>query len=109
LRADILIVPHHGSKTSSTPEFLAAVAPRQAVFQLGWHNHYRHPHPKVLERYDQAAIPILRTDRDGAIRISLQAGEPPQVSKFRVDEARYWRVAQPWRVSDRLTSEALPD
>ncbi|NBW45923.1 MAG: DNA internalization-related competence protein ComEC/Rec2, partial [Betaproteobacteria bacterium] len=109
LRSDILIVPHHGSKTSSTPEFLSAVAPLQAVFQLGWHNHYRHPHPKVLERYDQAAIPILRTDRDGAIRISLQAGEPPQISKFRVDEARYWRVAQPWRVSDRLTSEALPD
>ena len=109
LRADILVVPHHGSKTSSTPDFLAAVAPRQAIFQLGWHNHYRHPHPKVLERYDQASIPILRTDRDGAIRISLQAGEPPKISKFRVDEARYWRVAQPWRVSDRLTSEALPD
>jgi len=109
LRADILVVPHHGSKTSSTPDFLAAVAPRQAIFQLGWHNHYRHPHPKVLERYDQAAIPILRTDRDGAIRISLQAGELPKISKFRVDEARYWRVAQPWRVSDRITSEALPD
>ena len=109
LRAEILIVPHHGSKTSSTPEFLAAVAPRQAVFQLGWHNHYRHPHPTVLERYDQAAIPILRTDRDGAIRIALQPGVPPQISKFRVDEARYWRVAQPWRASDRLTSEAPKD
>ena len=109
LRADILVVPHHGSKTSSTAEFLAAVAPRQAVFQLGWHNHYRHPHPMVLERYDQASIPILRTDRDGAIRIALKLGQPPQISKFRVDEARYWRVSQPWRASDRLPSESLPD
>ena len=109
LRADILVVPHHGSKTSSTAEFLAAVAPRQAVFQLGWHNHYRHPHPTVLERYDHASIPILRTDRDGAIRIALQLGQPPQISKFRVDEARYWRVSQPWRASDRLPSDPLPD
>ncbi len=109
LRSDVLIVPHHGSKTSSSPEFLAAVAPRQAIFQLGWRNHYRHPHPGVLQRYEQAAIPILRTDRDGAIQIALSAGVAPKISRFRVDEARYWRVAEPWRASDRLPSEASRD
>jgi competence protein ComEC len=97
LRSEVLIVPHHGSQTSSSPEFLAAVAPKLAVFQVGWHNRYQHPHPKVLARYQEAGIGILRTDRDGAIRLVLQAEQPPRVERFRIDDARYWRVSEAWR------------
>jgi competence protein ComEC len=67
LAADLLKVPHHGSKTSSTEDFLAAVAPREAVASVGAANPFGHPAASVVERYEQAGVPLLRTDRDGAI------------------------------------------
>jgi competence protein ComEC len=65
--ADILKVPHHGSKTSSTDAFLAAVAPRIAVISVGEGNTFGQPHPTVLDRYQKDGVQVLRTDRDGAI------------------------------------------
>ncbi|MGB9405836.1 MAG: ComEC/Rec2 family competence protein [Candidatus Acidiferrales bacterium] len=67
LAADFLKVPHHGSKTSSTEEFLAAVAPRVAVVSVGEGNVYGQPNPAVLERYERDGVRLLRTDRDGAV------------------------------------------
>ncbi len=67
LAADFLKVPHHGSKTSSTPDFLAAVSPRVAVVSSGEGNPFGHPAPSTVERYQQAGIRLLRTDRDGAV------------------------------------------
>ena len=67
LAADFLKVPHHGSKTSSTQAFLTAVAPRVAVVSVGESNAFGHPAPEIVERYDDDAIRLLRTDRDGAI------------------------------------------
>ncbi|MFZ0038179.1 MAG: ComEC/Rec2 family competence protein [Candidatus Acidiferrales bacterium] len=67
LSADILKVPHHGSKTSSTDAFLAAVAPRIAVISVGEGNTFGQPHPAVLERYQRDGVRVLRTDRDGAV------------------------------------------
>jgi competence protein ComEC len=67
LRATILKVPHHGSRTSSSPPFLAAVAPEAAVISLGYHNRFNFPAPEVIERYRDAGIAVLRTDDDGAI------------------------------------------
>ena len=69
LDADILKVGHHGSKTSSTVEFLAAVSPDYAVIQLGRNNRYGHPHTEVIERLLAAGIKIFRTDRDRDIRL----------------------------------------
>jgi competence protein ComEC len=68
LRSDVLIVPHHGSKTSSTPAFLAAVQPRVAVFQAGYRNRFGHPAPEVLERYVVRGIEIDATPSCGAWR-----------------------------------------
>ena len=66
---DVLKVAHHGSKTSSTEEFLSAVNPMFAVISAGFENSYGHPNPAVLERLGEHHAAILRTDRDGLITI----------------------------------------
>ena len=81
LRADVLKVGHHGSKNSTTPEFLAAVAPRVALISAGEENPYGHPSPQLLERLQQAGVPILRTDRSGAIHVFTD-GKSLEVSCF---------------------------
>jgi competence protein ComEC len=65
----VIKVPHHGSLTSSTPEFLRALHPRIAVVSAGRSNHFGHPAAEILERYRAAGAEILRTDRDGEIDI----------------------------------------
>jgi competence protein ComEC len=65
LRADILKVGHHGSRTSSSPAFLDAVQPRLALISVGRGNRYGHPSPSVLDEFDRREVPILRTDRAG--------------------------------------------
>ena len=67
LAADFLKVPHHGSKSSSTEDFLAAVGPRVAVASMGEGNPFGHPSESVVERYENAGVRFLRTDRDGAV------------------------------------------
>ncbi|MDI6743065.1 MAG: DNA internalization-related competence protein ComEC/Rec2, partial [Smithella sp.] len=67
LKNDILIVPHHGSRLSSSPEFIKAVACRYAVVSAGKANVFHHPHPSVLERYQEAGAEIYRTDNNGAV------------------------------------------
>jgi len=69
LRSTFLMVPHHGSATSSTVPFLDRVQPKIAVVSCGWHNRFRFPHSRVVKRYRARKIPLLRTDRDGALRI----------------------------------------
>src|SRR5262249_25914345 len=59
----VLKVPHHGSRTSSTPPFVAKVAPRLAVISVGADNRYRLPNAEVEERYRLAGTCVLRTDR----------------------------------------------
>jgi len=67
--ADVLKVPHHGSRTSSDDEFLSAVQPTVAVASLGYRNRFGFPHPEIAARYQQHHVPLLRTDRDGAVQI----------------------------------------
>ena len=71
LRAAVLKVPHHGSKTSSTPAFVAAVAPQVAVVSVGADNRYGLPSRAVLERYRTAGICVLRTDECGAVTVEV--------------------------------------
>jgi competence protein ComEC len=73
LRAGILKVAHHGSRTSSTPALLDSVHPRVAVISCGRHNLFGHPHPEVLEALAERGIRVLRTDRDRTIEIALRA------------------------------------
>jgi competence protein ComEC len=70
LRADVLKVGHHGSRTSSSPAFLRAVAPREAVISVGARNRFGHPHPMALGALTAAAARVWRTDRDGSIAIT---------------------------------------
>ena len=67
LRADALVLPHHGSRTSSSGAFLEAVAPRVAIASVGARNPHGHPHPEVVERY--AGALFLRTDEDGDVTL----------------------------------------
>ena len=66
LRSDVLMVPHHGSRTSSSAAFLETVAPRQAFVQAAYRSRFGHPAPQVLERYEARGIELLRSDRCGA-------------------------------------------
>lgn len=73
LQTEILKVAHHGSKTSSTEEFLEAVKPELAVISVGIDNRYGHPGQEVLDRLRQFDIPYYRTDCDGTVRVRLTA------------------------------------
>ena len=70
LHADVLKVGHHGSKTSTSPDFLDAVAPSIAIISAGFENSFGHPHPTVLTRLVQHHAAILRTDQDGLVTVS---------------------------------------
>jgi competence protein ComEC len=96
LRADVLLVPHHGSKTSSTDDFLDAVAPRFAVFQTGYRNRFGHPAPEVWARYGLRPVQRLRSDAHGAVIFDF-TGQEVAVRRIRVEQPRWWRtqVASP--------------
>jgi len=89
LRADVLVVPHHGSRTSSTDEFIAAVKPRWAVFTVGYRNRLGHPKEDVVERYRLSGAQMLRTDSAGAVLVRLE-GEGISVRPYREIRKRYW-------------------
>ena len=86
LPSTVLLAPHHGGNSSSTPEFIAAVGPREVIFSAGYRNSFNHPRPEVLARY--AASRQWRTDRDGALRIVL--GDTANVTAWRSERRRYW-------------------
>ncbi len=71
IAADVLKVPHHGSRTSSSPELVGAIAPAVAVMSLGWQNRFRFPDAGVVTRYTARGTRVLRTDRDGAITVTI--------------------------------------
>jgi competence protein ComEC len=81
LSGDFLKVPHHGSKTSSTEEFLAAVRPRFAAISVGESNPYGHPDAEVVERLAADGARVFRTDRDGAVT-ALTDGREIAVHSF---------------------------
>jgi competence protein ComEC len=66
LRSDVLIVPHHGSKTSSTPAFIDAVRPSLAVFQAGYRSRFGHPAPEVVARYRERGVGVIASPACGA-------------------------------------------
>ena len=86
LRADVLVVPHHGSRTSSTPAFIDAVQPSLAAVQAGYRSRFGHPAPDVVERYAARGIAVQRSDRCGAL--VLPADGAPRCE--RQVSRRYW-------------------
>jgi competence protein ComEC len=68
--AEVLKVPHHGSRSSSAPAFVASVRSQVALVSAGAHNPFGHPNPEVVERYRRAGALVLRTDLDGTIDVA---------------------------------------
>ncbi len=71
MKSEELLEPHHGSRTSSGQQFIAAVAPRWGIVAAGYRNRFGHPSAEVLERYRVAGASILRTVADGAVQVVL--------------------------------------
>lgn len=89
LRAEVLVTPHHGSRTSSTAAFIDAVAPALAVHSAGWHHRFGHPSPVVVSRYAERGIAQLATGDSGAVSIDW-GPDGRQVSEARVAAGRLW-------------------
>ena len=93
LKADIMVVPHHGSLTSSSEAFIRAVQPEYALFPVGFQNRYGFPKPRVVERYLQQKIALLDTARHGAVHFRVGYDRPVQlVSTYRQAGKRYWHT-----------------
>jgi competence protein ComEC len=90
---DLLLVPHHGSKTSSTPEFLQALAPQLALVQAGYRNRFGHPAPAVLARYEGLRIRVVDSVHCGAA--AWRSDAPKQLVCERERSRRYWHHAAP--------------
>lgn len=93
LRADILIAPHHGSNTSSTDAFLAAVHPRYVLFPTGYRNRFGFPKKPVVERYEKIGAQMYESPKHGALTFVLSKGgiQPPRA--WREEYRRYWHYA----------------
>jgi competence protein ComEC len=88
LHADWLLVPHHGSATSSTSAFLASVQPQVAVVQSGYRNRFGHPRPEVVQRYLDLGVVVVQTPRCGA---SWWRSEQPNLVQCERNQGqRYW-------------------
>ncbi|MFZ5558801.1 MAG: DNA internalization-related competence protein ComEC/Rec2 [Pseudomonadota bacterium] len=90
LAADVLVAPHHGSGSSSSPGFVAAARPRFVVFTAGYRNPFGHPRADVAARYAAAGVQSFRSDRDGAVRIRLRPNPGIEVNAWRAERPRYW-------------------
>lgn len=92
LSADVLVVPHHGSKTSSSVSFITAVNPDYALYATGYLNRFDFPRPEIIERYQAFDAIQLNTADSGAIRFMFDTDtdlQPP--TRYREQSPRYWR------------------
>jgi len=90
----LLVVPHHGSKTSSTLEFITATLPDYAVFTVGYRNRFGHPKQEIVQRYADSGAELFRSDQDGAILVNMSA-QDLHIERYRETHRRYWtHVAQ---------------
>ncbi|MBI5379458.1 MAG: DNA internalization-related competence protein ComEC/Rec2 [Nitrospirae bacterium] len=103
LKSDLLKVPHHGGRTSSTWTFLERVRPEAAVVQVGARNRFGHPHTETLDRYAALGIPLYRTDLDGEVRVTTD-GRDLRIVTFagsRLTPLLAWPL-QPWPLAQEL-------
>ena len=89
LASTVLVAPHHGSKTSSTDEFVSRVNPRLVIFTVGYRNRFGHPKNEVVERYQSIGSRVLRSDTDGAVSLRFAKNEV-MVETARSLRRRYW-------------------
>ena len=90
LASQVLVAPHHGSQSSSTLPFLAAVRPRYVLVSAGYRSQFGHPAPQVAQRYEAQGIALWNTALAGALEITVGVGEMQAPVQFRVSQPRYW-------------------
>jgi competence protein ComEC len=98
-----LIAPHHGSKTSSSPAFIAAVAPPEVVFSAGRYNSYGHPAGKVLARYAEQGVRCWSTGEQGSVFFSLENAQLLQTGYQRA-KSYYWETPKSVDLCDKFKS-----
>lgn len=89
LHADVLVVPHHGSRTSSTESFVAAVGAQTVVYAVGYRNRFGHPKGEIVDRYAASGAVAWRTDQSGALTFML-GPQGVAASAARAAMPRYW-------------------
>ncbi|MDT8376700.1 MAG: DNA internalization-related competence protein ComEC/Rec2 [Mariprofundaceae bacterium] len=96
-RHDLMLVPHHGSRSSSTPEWVQAIRPGIAIVQSGWNNRYRFPYPDIVDRYEKTGATVLDT-KVGAV--SVRFGDKVTIDQYRPEltgkrdtALQWWRTA----------------
>ena len=90
LKSDVLIAPHHGSKTSSSAPFLQAVNAQQVIFTVGYLNRFKHPKPEIETRYKESGALKFRSDYTGALLINFTRNMPLRILAWRQAQPRYW-------------------
>ncbi len=95
LNATVLIAPHHGSITSSTPEFLQAVHPHWILISSGYRNRFGFPHPNIIKRYRKSGAKICNTAFSGAITVQLKPNGQVKVTHARAHDFSFWRIHPP--------------
>lgn len=91
LQADVLVVPHHGSKTSSSQLFINTVKPEIALLPVGYRNRYHHPKAAIIARYSKRGASIHHTGHVGAVKVLFKAQQAPAVvSEYRKSKRKYW-------------------
>jgi competence protein ComEC len=92
-RMDVVVVPHHGSRSSSGAEFVAALAPRWTVVSAGYDNRWNFPKPEVIARWQGAGATTLSTARSGAVTFHFgSSGLTRAPEEYRRDARRFWHV-----------------
>lgn len=91
LPATVLVAPHHGSKTSSTEEFVRQVNPSVVIFTAGYRNRFGHPKLEVVERYQALGARLYRSDTDGAVLLGFERQAGVTLRTFRQERPRYWQ------------------
>jgi len=89
LSATVLIAPHHGSKTSSSPSFINAVSPKYVVFPVGYRNRFGFPKQDIISRYESHQVKMLNTARDGALVFKFEASDISSTC-HRQQNWRFW-------------------
>jgi competence protein ComEC len=90
LKSDVLIAPHHGSKTSSTVDFVQAVGAKHSIFTVGYLNRFKHPKPLIEKRFEESGAMTYRSDYQGAILIDFKNNNPIKITAWRQSQPSYW-------------------
>jgi competence protein ComEC len=91
LKSEVVSVPHHGSKTSSTREFIQAVSPKIGLIAAGYRSRFGHPKAEIVERYQSMNVKLLNTVNSGAISLHFTDNEKPiTIDSYRINNRRFW-------------------